>query len=998
MRVKNIRILASVLCLAVLFTSLFTACGTKVKVGDFYVKYAATGDGLSPENPAGSVNAVKAEINKSLGENDIANVWIMQDNSDGFDVWAFAKGDGKEKTSQFTVWKKSDEKAISHTATMVVQTYIPEGKKAENTASAYLAFSEKIGKNSVLTLTGPTEFKNIKLVPTAKTDRLDMAGNSVVFGENIVYRSIDLEDGEDYSDWKDITLTDEATDFTTCLGTEEKAVFENPIDVVFDNRPFNCGEFYLPSNTKTDVQFKEDVTVEYNDAASASFRMIVAADEGEKTDYTAHFYKNLNVKMKQAYAVSIFPGKSSVLIDGAAQFIVDPETTYYIPNDKEYSFKNLENLKKKTDKGEIVDADKYILYINSDEQELIDFVEGTVGKYNIAKGYIAVAVNRKEGSEPIIAKGGKLKLDTAGEYDVSITKNYTNDGETIKVYKRSEIDLSNVRHKDIEGQAFIGWKTEDGKSPEKVQKHQKGTVLKAQYVPIEFCVEETKIEEGSVGLHSLQFVISKGNDFYKALPKPLEYGAIHLPSDTTLGTEMYINEQIVLTWKYDAETGENFEPDRIGRTPTRVKVWNNSIKNPEIDKSVEGVEKYNIIIEEIDPENYYTWYTVRGYVIYEDVNGIQRIAYTKQDVPDFEDNASNYGKDQSCLYKIAKETPTDKRSEIENEIIKYVEVDRKEYYFSYTEISEYISGYTGMGLKDENPDHKLYRLSNNILVRDVIVKTGLGTEKMEICFIADPHFAALSKKDISENLINGISSYRGRSWTRGTNFRDVSLKYMEYASMFEKTVIGGDAVDYLTYGAMDAVAGLLTKKSINGSIKMVLGNHEPAEMSQNDIGGLHNVMSLEERYKLLANNWTNDPVYSSEIMKTKDGKDNIMMIYLDNGGQHAYNATQLEKFKADIKAAREKKLPVLIFQHIPLAVSAAGSTDMDMKDSATLALDTEIRKSADVVKAIFCGHMHADSVDYLETLKSDGSMGSIKIPQYTVAGAHYNNVMKITVE
>ena len=272
-----------------------------------------------------------------------------------------------------------------------------------------------------------------------------------------------------------------------------------------------------------------------------------------------------------------------------------------------------------------------------------------------------------------------------------------------------------------------------------------------------------------------------------------------------------------------------------------------------------------------------------------------------------------------------------------------------------------------------------------------------GTEKTEICFFADSHIAALDKRDVKENRTNALASYRGRSWTNNTSFMDATINYMEYASMFDKIVVGGDAVDYLTYGSIAAVSRLITKKSVNGNIRMVVGNHEPSEMSQNDIRGLHNVRSLEERYALLAANWTNNPDYSSEIMKTTDGNDNIMMIYLDNGGRHSYNENQLKNFKLDIATARKKNIPVIIFQHIPLGTSAGELIDVS-NDEYTKALDSEIRKSADVVKGIFCGHMHEDSVDYLQTLNEDGSVGKQTIPQFTVAGAHYGNVMKITIE
>ena len=86
-------------------------------------------------------------------------------------------------------------------------------------------------------------------------------------------------------------------------------------------------------------------------------------------------------------------------------------------------------------------------------------------------------------------------------------------------------------------------------------------------------------------------------------------------------------------------------------------------------------------------------------------------------------------------------------------------------------------------------------------------------------------------------------------------------------------------------------------------------------------------------------------------------------------------------------------MPVLIFQHIPL-----GTEETNYKDQASINLYTEIKKSADVVKGIFCGHIHEITLSYLDGLKEDGSISNVKIPQYTGGGAHHNDVMKITVQ
>ncbi len=1031
MKSNFIKIIATLLTLVVALTSVLTACGTEAKGGNFYVKYGGTGDGLTPENPAGSVNAVKSAVNSSLTEGDIANVWIMQDDAEDFNPLDF--GNAERKTHKMTVWKNSGEESISHTAKIVVSTYVPEGETEEETNNAYLAFSESIAKNTALELTGPTEFKNVTIVPTASTDTIELSGHNAVLGDNVFFRSINLEDGQDYSDLEEVPLVVERSNFTTSLVSESDTVIENALKVTFDNKPHNDGVFYVPSKDIPRVKFNGDVTIEYKDQNLASLQIVMGAGASEEnTDYSAHFYGNLNVKMKKGDAIKVSPGATNVRIDGGAQFIVDPKTSYYTKENIEHSFKNLENLKTADQNGKMVNADKWILYIDSAQQDYIDFVEGEAGKYTVADGYMAVATHI-DGGEEIKSSWGKLTLENSGEYNVSVTKNFTNNGEIIKVYKRGEIDLGKVSHTEKDGYAFIGWKTDKGEFPQRTEKFSKGTVLTAQYVKIDFSVEDNKINQGDAGDHDLVFVLNKSKKFWNGLPKPLEYGSIYLPTDATLGAQMYINEPVTFSWKWDKETGLDFEPVATGRTPLRVKAW-----KLESEKSKGDAQEYTLTVEDIDPDNYYTWYTVRGYIIYEDYNGLQRIVYSLQDNPDFENGNSNFDNDQSCIYEVAKETPESERGDLENEIIKYVEVDREEYYNQGNGILEYYAGYTGKGLKDQDPNHKIYKLSNGLLVRDVTIDThNKNTEKTEICFISDTHFSALDKRDIEENITNAISSYRGRDWTRNIDFRNKSLNYMEYASMFPKTVIGGDAVDYWTYGAIGTVSRLLVKKSVNGSIKMVLGNHDPSELSQNDISGLSNINPIEERYKMLNNNWTNDVEYSSEIMKTKDGKDNIMLIYIDNGGRRRYTEKQLKKFKADIKTAREKNIPVLMFQHIPIITHNPQETELyysadgksfgtannsknnemvDMTsfggylgdhknadgeyyyDETTRNLYNEIRKSADVIKGIFCGHTHENSYTEIVGCNEDGTDNNLRIPQHNSYSAYNNGVMKITVQ
>ena len=53
------------------------ADGTEPETGVYYVQYGASGDGLSAETPAGTLETVISAINASYGAGDNVTVYIM---------------------------------------------------------------------------------------------------------------------------------------------------------------------------------------------------------------------------------------------------------------------------------------------------------------------------------------------------------------------------------------------------------------------------------------------------------------------------------------------------------------------------------------------------------------------------------------------------------------------------------------------------------------------------------------------------------------------------------------------------------------------------------------------------------------------------------------------------------------------------------------------------------------------------------------------------------
>ena len=540
-----------------------------------------------------------------------------------------------------------------------------------------------------------------------------------------------------------------------------------------------------------------------------------------------------------------------------------------------------------------------------------------------------------------------------------------------------------------------------------------------EWINERFTVEGAEIGDTET---ELRFIFHLKKDFLHSLPKVMEYGAITLPTDRTGGKEMFLDTPIVTEWKWDNKTKSNFTPKTTGDKPIKVAATHILEENEEYIR-------YALCLTDIAPAKYDEFHTVRGYIKYKNVNGATKAVYTD----DFE----------SSLYKVAAETPEQDRTDAENAIMDYVEGDRVKSYFATNKITARNAGYKGNA--DADPNHKIYTLSNGLVVRDVTVSGYSNTEKTEIAFITDPHFNYINEKDIIESNENVISSYRGRSWLRDNSQLGDFKKAMTFASMFKKTVMGGDAVDYLSKGSLEMTQRLLTNQSVNGSIKMVMGNHEYMEYCQPDIAGLTNEYLLEERYAMVQNYWTNDVIFDYEIMKKSDGiTDNIMLIYMDNAANQ-YWASQIPKLESALSEARSKNIPVLIFQHIPILTQNPNETNVyywegyqnfgkgyqngntqfgtadknsgvvDMTSDTgfpgsassseeTMTVYNMIRKNYDIIKGVFCGHMHANMYTEIIGINADGTTAAdgngqpYVIPQHTGYGVHYNSVMKITVE
>ena len=956
----------------------------------YYVKRGGTGDGRTEESPAASVyDAIKTINADGLTTGDTANVCIMQN-----DDWNTNSG----KAHNMTYW--ADEKNINsnsfspvmHKAKIVVQAYDP-------TKTTYLASDPYIATGMPFFLCGPTEFKNITLVSTQYTSStIDAFGNSYKFGRGtkfggLQYNSFGENDtwsgkvGEFSAlkvrfggNWSDKTLTDDVN-----------VVFENDFITQED-----WGSNIILANSIGTYTFKKDFnfTVDNSNA-------YVVLNLGNSNQGATNIEGNLNIVADSAYVLKLMSDnneKSPVEVGGAIQVITNYGAEY---SGDISSFTNV------TAEGGV-----WVLNVKEKINKAISLTD-TAGTFKVTDGYIAIATDA-DGNKKL-SENGVITL-SQGTYEIDIADHYTNDGETITVYDETSIDFTNEKHTDKENKVFVGWKKSDGQYAANGETFAKGEVITAIYVDVS--ADNYKVEEAQIrtdGAPALRFVVKQDKATVSQIPNIIEQGIISLPTDTALGRHIFLDTPIVLEWQWDTDDKNNFSPKTTGETPQKI-VAKNILEESETEK------RYTACLTDISKDNYNTFYLARGYIKYTDYNGIENVVYTETA--------------QNSLYKLAAEAKANGTvNKTYDSIVDYVEnVWTPNYLNSISQNIQYLSGYNTTA--DKNPNHRIYRLANGTYIRDVTVNSGMNVEKTEICFITDAHFNYINEYDISFNNFQALASYRGRLAFRDGSPISRMTEMMKYAGTFKKTLIGGDIADYMSLGALNAVKSLITDKSVNNSVSMAYGNHETAENMQPDVI-VETKYTMAERFDIVRKYWTNDGYFYSEVMKDSSGNPNTMLIVLDNSGEH-YWASQIEPLKAAIAYAREKKIPVLLFEHVPINTCnpndekvyiksgwiggdyfASENTEVDVIfDYSTypkwLGSEEEkttsdeiyriIRQSSDVIKGIFCGHEHANAYTELIALDNDGNVlkdadgNTVVIPQHTGYAAYGGGFMKITIQ
>ncbi len=559
---------------------------------------------------------------------------------------------------------------------------------------------------------------------------------------------------------------------------------------------------------------------------------------------------------------------------------------------------------------------------------------------------------------------------------------YENSGEQIIFYKDTQLDLANEPHTEKLYKLFIGWRDANGNAVSNNITYQAGTVLNAEYTDFnadgenDFVVTgaQFRTEDGDVP-EGLRFITNVSSRIRTELD-PSEYGAVAIPLEIAGIGEPELGKVFTYNGK-EYPTG--------------------SISAEKIFAQDDNSFKYTMCITNLEGK-YTRQYIVRGYMKYNDINGISRILYTDQ----FGANAY-----AAVKTELADETVTDERRTALTAALEKMETERAAEKAAY--MSQPSTDVVGTSADKNN---WIYQLENGIMVREAEIDSGNGGDPVEIVQITDTHFNYCNDKDYAENNKQVINSANiNGSNAHGATLPNV-LACMKYASYSDKTIVTGDTFSYLSRGGIELMYKAIWQQ--NPETLIAMGNHEPRRAIN---GSDADTAAESENYMFLQSQWKHDIYYTSEVVKDK-----VMVVVMDNQ-KHKYWESQYDLLAADITSARAKGIPILIFEHTALlsrnpaeaalGVIRHGDTSRNVwnfyegdsgllkygqGDAATDKVYDLIVNNGDVIKGIFCGDMHEDMYSEVMAKTPDGE--NTVIPQYILNGAFYDkgHVLKITVK
>lgn len=313
----------------------------------------------------------------------------------------------------------------------------------------------------------------------------------------------------------------------------------------------------------------------------------------------------------------------------------------------------------------------------------------------------------------------------------------------------------------------------------------------------------------------------------------------------------------------------------------------------------------------------------------------------------------------------------------------------------------------------------IYTIENGLHVRDVFIHAGIG-EEISIGHTSDLHFNYCNQRDMDEANPVVMSTLEHRYWQANAKSVPNAQRCLAFLSDTDQTVINGDTLDYLSWGAMELMQREIWDRYPD--VIATLGGHECVRRMQ---GLIEDPTTRESRLEILKSFWKHDIYYVSKVIKEK-----VMVVALLND-LSCFDEAQVARFSKDLALAREKGYVMLVFAHEPIAthnpkdrvierenalmvgdkngfpinlcdgIKEDGSRRFlgnRFSDAPTMELYNLIVNNADVIKGFFAGHWHSHMYHEIIAKNSDGT--DAIIPQYIHTANAYQNghAMRIFID
>lgn len=288
-------------------------------------------------------------------------------------------------------------------------------------------------------------------------------------------------------------------------------------------------------------------------------------------------------------------------------------------------------------------------------------------------------------------------------------------------------------------------------------------------------------------------------------------------------------------------------------------------------------------------------------------------------------------------------------------------------------------------------------LPTGVMMRKIIIKTHLDGPSVKIAQLTDTHINYCNEKDLLDPVLK--STYENRQWLKdGASLSNIRFTLKEADALDpDMIVLTGDVYDYYSEGVVEKANEYIFDAYDN--ILACIGNHEPIRQCE---GKVADHLSYDTLRGMVADSWCNDISYESTVIENK-----VMLIAIDNS--YGFRDEQVPRLTADLNTAREMGYVVLLFYHVPLCSGLESDNNIapewgnhqnwsfgttssyvgPYSKGVDAKIYSLIRRNGDIIRGLFCGHVHGDFYTEIPAKTIDGI--DTMIPQYIMTPVAYNN-------